>query len=301
MRVKVGLLDTLGTRHLRYWGAFLQELGVELLRPQLPMPESYALGRQSLPGEPPQVQLALGRLLELDRADLVVAPKLPGLAGDPWSEAFGEVLSRRISSLPALVLVPPDGPEVASAATELGQRLIHNPGKVRLALERVKPLQRSGRAAMPALSAPARRTVAVIGPEALLADAYLSAPLRARLEDLGLHAVYSTDLPRDQLERYAARSGAASEAERELAGALAWLGGKADVRGALLAVPARDGPARALGARLLAGAQKSGARKPALLLELAPEIEGWPELPGFVDRVTLGALARAGATTEENP
>lgn len=291
--MKVGLLDVLGARYTRYWAAFLKELGVEVVRPALPAQEAWALGQASLPGEPVQVQLVLGRVLELGRVDAVLIPQTAPVRDDPWGEALTELLPRRISGLPQLLALPDGGPEMTAAALELGQGLTRNPGRVRLALERVKPLAAGGREEMPTLSRASRATVAVIGPRALLGDPDLSAGLRAALDELGLHPVYSPDLPASQVEARGERMERAETApagEKELFGALRLLEGKSAVRGVLLAAPARDGAHRRVLERLA-----RGTHKPALVIDVDAGQTEWPELTAFRDRVTLGAAARPTA------
>ncbi|GAA5514149.1 hypothetical protein Dcar01_02902 [Deinococcus carri] len=295
--MKVGLLDTLGARYGRYWAAFLKELGVEVAVPTLPAAGALALGRDSLPDEPVQVQLALGRVLELGRVDLVLLPQTPAVASDAWGEALTDLLPRRISGLPQLLALPDGGPEMVAAATELGQRLTRNPGRVRLALERVKPLAAEKRAEMPRLNMGSRVTVAVIGPRALLADPDLSGGLREALDALGLHGVYLPDLPAAQVAERGERLENAARApagEKELFGALKLLEGKSAVRGVLLASPARDGAHRAALNRLAAM-----THKPALVIDVDAGQTEWPELAAFRDRVTLGAAARTAPDTAD--
>ncbi|BDP40103.1 hypothetical protein DAETH_00720 [Deinococcus aetherius] len=289
--MKVGLLNSLGTRYARYWAALLKELGVDTVTPSLPPGEALALGRESLPDEPVQVQLVLGRILELGRVDAVLVPRAAPVTNDAWGEALTELLPRRISGLPTLIALPEGGDEMGAAAMDLGQRLTRNPGRVRLALERVKPLASGGREEMPSLSRASRATVAVIGPRVLLGDPDLSGGLRAALEELGLHPVFSPDLPASQVAARGERMERAATApagERELFGALRLLEGKSAVRGILLTSPARDGAHRAALNRL-----SGQTHKPALVIDVDGGQREWPELAGFRDRVTLGASARA--------
>ena len=283
--MKVGLLDTLGARHLRYWAPFLAALGVEAARPALPLADAYALGRESLPGEPAWVQLALGRILELDRSDLVLLPELPALPQDPWSEAFAEVLARRVGGLPQLLTVPVEGEGVASAATELGIGLLHNPGKVRLALERVKPLVQPPRPETPGWSVTGQRTVGVVGPQVLTADPFLTAPLRAALAEAHLHPVWGHALPAEGVAERAQRVGARTPGEAALAGAVGLLSAKGSVAGLVLAAPARDAAARRALERLA-----EAAFRPTVVLDVAPELPA--DLGAFAERLSARASAR---------
>ncbi|GMA15598.1 hypothetical protein E5F05_20645 [Deinococcus metallilatus] len=288
--MKVGLLDSLGARRGRYWAAFLKELGVEVVQPALPAAEALALGQASLPNEPVQVQLVLGRVLELGRVDAVLVPQTPAVASDAWGEALTDLLPRRLSGLPPLIAIPDGGEALVTAAAELGQRFTGNPGRVRLALERVKPLAAEKREEMPPLSRGSRVTVAVIGPRALLADPDLSGGLRMALDALGLYGVFSSDLPASQVAARGERLENAARApagEKELFGALKLLDGKSAVRGVLLASPARDAAHRSTLNRLA-----SMTHKPALVIDVDAGQTGWPELEAFRDRVTLGAPAR---------
>lgn len=281
--MRIGLPDALGTSHLRFWAPYLGDLGAELVRPSLPRAEAYALGQESLAGEPPQVQLALGQILELGDLDAVVLPQPEGLPGDPWGEDLAEVLPLRISSLPPLLSVPGGEAGAARVAAQLGARLTHNPALVQRALERRRPLLRPARVGLPPLRAPGQRTVAVLGPGALLEDPFLLGGLPAQLEALGLHPVYGGELPQDAVLERALRSGAASPAERALAGAQSLLEGKAAVRGLIFALPARS-PAW----RQVAGRRLVEAHKPALALEVAPERQDWTELQVFADGLLVG-------------
>ena len=286
--MRIGLPGALGTAHLRFWEAYLGDLGAELVRPSWPAARAYALGQDSLADEPPPVQLVLGQLLELGASELggvdaALLPQLAGLPSDPWGEDLGEVLARRISSLPSLLSVPGGGEGAARAAAELGARLTHNPALVQRALERRRPLLRASKSGMPELRAPSKRAVAVIGPDLLLGEPFLLGALPAQLEALGLHPIYSGDLPASALLERALRAGAASPAERALAGARSLLEGKAAVRGLIFAVPARSPAWRSAAQRRLAGAYK-----PAMVLEVAPERQDWTDLHAFADGLLVG-------------
>lgn len=291
--MKVGLLDVLGARQMRYWNTFLNELGAEVVTPTLPAEDAYELGRRSLPDVPVQVQLVLGRLLELGNVDLALLPSTRAVSQDAWASDLAELLARRISGLPTLRAVPDGGPELTGAALELGQQLTHNASQVRLALSKVKLLAQPPRESLPPLSAPAKPTVAVIGPDHLLRDAFLTGPLRARLGDLALHPVWADQLPREQVEERGQRFSTPSgkplpPGERDLWGAQNLLEGKGAVRGLIYLAPLRDAATLSALTRLSAS-----ARKPVLLLELAPELSDWPELAAFA--------ARLAAPPQEHP
>lgn len=291
------MLDTLGSRYLRFWEPYLADLGVDVARPTLPKRDAYELGRESLPGEAPPVQLALGRILELSqasRADAVLMPERTSVAGDPWGAAFADVLSRRVSSLPALLPVPASGDAAASAATELGVRLTGNPGLVRRALDRRRPLLTPPRETMPNLTAASRHTLAVIGPEDLLGEPFLLGTLPAELEALSIHAVFSTQVPRDILAERGLRAGGATPAEREFVGAFQTLEGKGPVRGSILAVPTS-----AAAYRTFAEKVAKTAHKPVLVLDVSPDRDDWSEVRAFVNRVALGASSRSATKGDD--
>lgn len=295
-RMKVGLLESRAARLSGYWAAYLRELGVELGAPGLGDDEALALGRESLPQEPVTVQLTLGRVLALGRVDAALIPQLPAVSGDAWNEAMTELLPRRISGLPTLIALPdlPAEPgEVERAAAEIGLRLAPGGGRVRLALDRAKPLAAGPRAETPPLTRASQVTVGVIGPRALLDEPALAGGLRAALDGLDLHAAYSSDLPLPELFKRAERMENAARAgggDRELFGAASLLAGKSAVRGLLFVAPARDGAAHAALARLAAK-----MHKPTLLLDLDAGQGGGPELRAFAERLQTGAVGREGS------
>ncbi len=279
------MLDSRAARLSGYWSAFLKELGAESVLPALSAAEALALGQQSLEGEPVTVQLALGRILSLEHPDLVVVPEWPTVSGDAWGEALTELLPRRISGLPPLVSVPDESHKsTETAATELGLRLTHNAGQVRLALDKVRPLLSAPRSSLPNLSRASQATVAVIGPRTLLNEDALAAGLRPALEALELYPVFSTQLPLPDIVQRAERMENAAKVpagERELFGAASLIAGKSAVRGLILVSPARD---RATAAALERLAQKM--HKPTLLLSADGGQTEWPELPPFSRRLT---------------
>jgi hypothetical protein len=290
--MKVGLLESRAARSNAYWAALLKDLGVETASPTIPDPEALALGQQSLPDEALGVQFALGRVLALGRVDAVLVPQLPPVNGDAWGEAFTELLPRRISGLPALIGVPDGGPDLENAAAEVGLRLTQSGGGVRRALERSRSLAAGARTDMPLLTRAGRATVAVIGPRALLAEPVLAGGLRPALEGVGLHPVFSHELPLTDVMKRAERmenAARVADGERELFGAASLLAGKSAVRGLVMAVPARDGAAGAALARL---AQRM--HKPTLTLHVEAGQTAFPELEAFRDRVTLGEGQPAG-------
>ncbi|MFC4638718.1 acyl-CoA dehydratase activase-related protein [Deinococcus hohokamensis] len=286
--MKVGLLDSRAARLHGYWAAYLKELGVEVVTPSLPDAEALGLGQKTLPGEALPVQLALGRILALDSVDAVLLPQWAPVQNDAWSEALGELLSRRISGLPALIPVPDSAEGLEGAAAEVGLRVSQNAGRVRLALERARIQLPGARAEMPPLSVASRVTVGVIGPRTLLAEELLSGDLRRAIAALGLHGVYSPELPLAEVLKRAERMEQADTApagERELFGAASLLSGKGAVRGLIFAAPARNGAA-------LAALERLAARqhKPTLLLtvDAGAQPGAWPDLEAFRDRITLG-------------
>lgn len=277
----------LGSRAARlsgYWSAFLKELGAEVETPVLSDAEALTLGRESLSSEPLAVQLALGRILSLPPVDVVLVPEWVHVPGDAWSEAFSELLPRRISGLPTLIQVPDGGDKVEAAASELGFKITRNAGRVRLALEKVRPQATGPKESMPILSRASQATVAVIGPRSLLGEDVLAGTLRPALEALGLYPVLSNQLPLADLMQRAERMDNAAKVpagERELFGAASLLASKGAVRGLLLVTSARDGATRSALERV-AGKM----HKPTLLLELDGTRTEWPELEAFRDRIT---------------
>lgn len=285
--MKVGLLNSPTARLNAYWSAYLKELGVQVAVTNLSAQEALKVGAQSLPTESVTVQLALGRILALGRVDAVLVPELPAVSGDAWGQAFTELLPRRISGLPALIAVPDGGDDLEAVATEIGLRLSHNAGKVRLALEKVRKLALAPKVEMPLLSRSSRATVAVIGPRALLGEDALAGGLKPALESLGLHPVFSHHLPLTDVLKRAERMERAEKTpagERELFGASSLLAGKSAVKGFIFAAPARDAATTNALKRL---AEK--LHKPVLPLSIEAGQTEFPQLEGFRDQITLGS------------
>jgi hypothetical protein len=145
------------------------------------------------------------------------------------------------------------------------------------------------RASQPALTRASRVTVAVIGPRALLSEPLVQGPLRAALDEVGLHAVFSHELPVADVLKRAERleQPRATAGDRELFGAVSMLGGKGAVKGFIFVSSARDGSTATALSRL---AERQ--HKPTLLLSADGQTD-FPELAAFRDRVTLGGVARS--------
>lgn len=294
--MKVGLLNSTAAPLSSYWAAYLKELGLPAQKPALTDAEALALGAESLPSEPPAVQLALGRLLSLERVDAALIPAWPAVTGDAWGEALTELLPRRISGLPTLLPVPEragDLDELEAHAAQLGLRLSQNPASVRLALERVRPLAQTPRADLPPLSRASQTTVAVIGPRPLLQEDVLSGGLKAAIEEAGLYAVYSFQVPYADALRRAERMEKADKVpagERELFGAASLLSGKGAVSGLIFVSPARDAATSYVLQRI---AEK--LHKPTLQLTLDGAQTEWPEVAAFAERLSSGGRVRGEA------
>ncbi len=140
--MRIGLLDTwLSKRYLPFWRPYLQELGVQLLSPRLPVSE--ALLRIEEPW-PRSARLLAARALEL-KAQGAEALLLPAALADsprgsgqcPWIVDPASMLEREIGGLPRILRVSPElGGGALGEAARLGQELLQNPQQVRLAIER---------------------------------------------------------------------------------------------------------------------------------------------------------------------
>lgn len=285
--MKVGFLDSKSACLRSYWLAYLKELGLQVTTPTLPEDELLVLGKQSLPNEPITVQLALGRILELERLDMILVPRWQAIGGDAWGEAFTELLPRRITGLPQLMAIPDGGPHIEQVSTEIGLQLIQNPAVVRRATEKTRMHIKPSKIDIPPLSRASQTSVGIIGPRALLGEEILMGALHSQLEDLGLYGIYSHQLPQDEVLKRAERMdnlAKASQGERELFGAASLLAGKGAIRGLLFVSPARDGHTSRAQKRL---AQQG--HKPALCLDIDAPLEkdekAWPELFEFKNQV----------------
>lgn len=281
--MNLGFLDSLVIRSRSYWMAYLKELGLKVITPELPESELLALGKQSLPNEPVTVQLALGRILELGRLDTVLVPRWQVVGGDAWGEALAELLPRRIAGLPQMISIPDGGPDMEQVATELGLQLVQNPAVVRRAMEKTRMHLQLPKMSMPSLSRASRTSVGVIGPRALLGEEILMSTFHSQLEALGLYGIYSHQLSQDEVLKRSERMDnlvKASQGERELFGAASLLAGKGAVRGLIFVSPARDGHTNRVQQRI---AQK--LHKASVFLEIDAPQEIWPELPIFKNKI----------------
>lgn len=281
--MNLGFLDSLVIRSRSYWMAYLKELGLNVITPELPESELLALGKQSLPSEPVTVQLALGRILELGRLDAVLVPRWQVVGGDAWGEALAELLPRRIAGLPQMISIPDGGPDMEQVATELGLQLVQNPAVVRRAMEKTRMYLQLPKMDMPSLSRASQTSVGVIGPRALLGEKILMDTFRSQLEALGLYGIYSHQVSQDEVLKRAERMDnflKASQGERELFGAASLLAGKGAVKGLIFVSPARDGHTNRVQKRI---AQK--LHKASVLLEIDASQDAWPELSTFKNQI----------------
>jgi hypothetical protein len=278
--VKIGLPDTL--RYGRYgawWEAFLTNLGVEVIKPNLPLEAALLEGARLMPQEPTPVQLFVGRVLELaPLVDALILPDLnpgaepgTGKAVDPWMVDFSSVLGRRLS-LPPLHRIPArlDQTETASFAVRLGVAVTQNTTLVRRSMDRMQTGLKPAKMTEPVWAKAAHSSIGLVGDPSLLEEPFLLQEFLAMLELHGLHAVNASDLPREKVfELGRKRLPDALETEIETVGGAALLEGKAQILGLIAVSPANAPLQTLLGKDIV-----KRARKPALQLELgSPDIE----------------------------
>ncbi|MBC7645879.1 MAG: hypothetical protein H7095_02035 [Pseudopedobacter sp.] len=287
--MRIGLLDTLAPKAMAFWEAFAGQLELEQVKPTLTLEASLELGRQTLPSEASYVQLAVGRLLEMqDSADLcaipLLEPEIERETSSPWLTDFGSVYARRLS-FPRPVDLTVYGPPEALERNALtrGQEWTHSIGLVRKALNRTSPMLKA-KFREPEMERAGHATIAVLGFNALLEQPFLLGELPAQLGAHRLFPVYSSTLERSKTLEYSARVNLnlALEMERGVAGAMAMLEGKAPLRGFVFAVATGDTSGHALARRL-----QERARKPALTLEVSPEKLDLDALEEFSARVSV--------------
>lgn len=265
--MKIGLLDTFSKANLPFWQAFAKELDLDIVLPKQSLSESLAIGQQTLPDEPAYIQLAVARVLELSQtSDVVLIPRTePDMAAGqvPWLTDFAEVVRLRLSVANAQY-VPEDTDALHAAATRLGVEWTRNPQRVRLAWDRTVHLLKVPRHRDPQLQAPSSKTVLVVAPDYLLSEPLLLKGLPEAMASRQLYPVYAREFARESRLQAASRLGSwVFNAEREAAGALALLMGKALIKGVLFPVQEDD----ALGLKLAKELAKL-CRKPTLILPL---------------------------------
>jgi hypothetical protein len=278
--VKIGLPDTL--RYQRYgawWEAFLTNLGVEIIKPSLPLEDALSEGARLMPTEPSPVQLFVGRVLELaSLVDALIVPDLnpgaePGLgqAVDPWMVDIRSMLGRRLS-LPPLHSVPTrlDGGETSSFAVRLGVAITQNTTLVRRSMDRMQTGLKPGKPSEPLWAKPGHLGIGLVGDPSLLESPLLLNDFLALLEKHGLHAVNASDMPREKVLEFGRKKlPDALETDIETVGGATFLEGKAQILGLIALAPANAPLQTKLGKDIA-----KRARKPAVQLELgSPELE----------------------------
>jgi CoA enzyme activase uncharacterised domain (DUF2229) len=272
--VKIGLPDTL--RYQRYgawWEAFLTNLGVQVLKPSLPLEDSLNEGARLMPSEPVTVQLFVGRVLELaPLVDAIIVPDLnpgaePGMgqAVDPWMVDLSSMLSRRFS-LPALHSIPTrlDPTETSSFAVRLGVAMMQNTTLVRRSMDRMQTGLKPAKPSEPVWAKAGLTGIGLVGDPSLLETEFLLKDFMALLEQHGLHAVNASDMPREKVFEFGRkRLPDALETDVEAVGGATFLEGKAQILGLIALAPANAPLQTKLGKDIV-----KRARKPAVQPEL---------------------------------
>ena len=246
--MRIGLPDTLLEKHyLPFWEAFLGTLELEVVKPSADFEQSLEAGGRLMPAEPPNIQLFVGRVLELADVgvDAIIVPDLnPGAepgekAGraDPWAVDLASVLAQRVS-LPTLEAVPaylsePTSSLTSGIAVRLGQAWTQNTRIVQRGLDRAQLYLKPARTPEPNWTRAGQKTIGLIGEAALLEQPWLWRDAKLALEAAGLHAVLSTQLPRERLIEAGKkrRSDLTLETDLELVGGAVTLEAKGQVHG----------------------------------------------------------------------
>ena len=246
--MRIGLPDTLLEKHyLPFWEAYLATLELEVVKAKADFEQSLEAGNRLMPNEPPSIQLFVGRVLELADigVDAIIVPDLnPGAepgekAGraDPWAVDLASVLAQRVS-LPTLEAVPAylsdsTSSLTSSIAVRLGQAWTQNTRIVQRGLDRAQLYLKPARTPEPNWNHAGRKTIGVIGEATLLEQPWLWREAKLALETAGLHAVLSTQLPRERLIEAGKkrRSDLTLETDLEVVGAAITLEAKGQVRG----------------------------------------------------------------------
>jgi hypothetical protein len=272
--VKIGLPDTL--RYQRYgawWEAFLTNLGLEVVKPSLPLEDSLIEGARLMPSEPVTVQLFVGRVLELaPLVDALIVPDLNpgaepsmGQAVDPWMVDLSSMLSRRFS-LPALHSIPTrlDPTETSSFAVRLGVSMMQNTTLVRRSMDRMQTGLKPSKPSEPVWSKAGLSSIGLVGDPSLLETDFLLKDFMTLLEQHKLHAVNASDMPREKVLEFGRKKlPDALETDVETVGGAAFLEGKAQILGLIALAPANAPLQTKLGKDIV-----KRARKPSVQLEL---------------------------------
>lgn len=236
--MRLGLVDTwMSERYLPFWRAYLRELDVELMEPQLPA--SSALERLAEPWPRP-ARLLAARVLELKArgAGAIIVPEAVGESprgsgACPWAVDPASMLERSLPGLPPLVRVPPELSEgVLGLAARIGQELVRNPQEVRRALDRTRHLLKPYQPpAMPR----GERTLGLAAMPYLLGDLRLYQEVLSAAGASGWTPV-RPDVSPERLREEGARTGLNIDlpTDLEFAGAAHYLGRLGRVRGLLL-------------------------------------------------------------------
>jgi CoA enzyme activase uncharacterised domain (DUF2229) len=242
--MRIGLPDTLLDRHYTpFWEAYLNTLEIEVVKAKADFEQSLDAGSRLMPSEPATIQLFVGRVLELADigVDAIIVPDLnPGAepgekAGraDPWAVDLASVLAQRVS-LPTLEAVPAYlSDPTSSIAVRLGQAWTQNTRIVQRGLDRAQLYLKPARTPEPNWNYAGRKTIGVIGEAGLLEQPWLWRETKQALEAAGLHAVLSTQLPRDRLIEAGKkrRSDLTLETDLDVVGSAITLEAKGQVRG----------------------------------------------------------------------
>jgi CoA enzyme activase uncharacterised domain (DUF2229) len=272
--VKIGLPDTL--RYQRYgawWEAFLTNLGLEVVKPSLPLEDSLNEGMRLMPNEPVTVQLFVGRVLELaPLVDALIVPDLnpgaePGMgqAVDPWMVDLSSMLSRRFS-LPALHSIPTrlDPTETSGFAVRLGVSMMQNTTLVRRSMDRMQTGLKPSKPSEPVWAKAGLTSVGLVGDPSLLETDFLLKDFIALLEQHKLHAVNASDMPREKVLEFGRKKlPEALETDVETVGGATFLEGRASILGLIALAPANAPLQTKLGKDIV-----KRARKPSIQLEL---------------------------------
>jgi CoA enzyme activase uncharacterised domain (DUF2229) len=242
--MRIGLPDTLLDRHYTpFWEAYLGTLEIEVVKAKAEFEQSLDAGSRLMPSEPATIQLFVGRVLELADigVDAIIVPDLnPGAepgekAGraDPWAVDLASVLAQRVS-LPTLEAVPAYlSDPTSSIAVRLGQAWTQNTRIVQRGLDRAQLYLKPARMPEPNWNHAGRKTIGIFGEATLLEQPWLWREAKTALEAAGLHAVLSTQLPRERLIEAGKkrRSDLTLETDLEVVGAAITLEAKGQVRG----------------------------------------------------------------------
>ncbi len=246
---------------------------MDVVLPQASFEDALKVGMNAMPDEPATMQLFIGRVFELStQVEGLLVPDVnpgaePGTRGaalEPWLVDLPTMLGQRFS-LPTIHKVPArlDAKETTSSAVRLGQTLTGNAQVVRRSLDKLQAALKPSNAQEPLWQHAGRTTIGLVADPLLLEQPFLIKNTLLALEQVGLHVVPITAMPRARaIEEGKRINPHLLEIDHEMIGSAKMLAAKASVRGLIYVAQAN-----AISHQKLLERSAFNTKKPSLILE----------------------------------